>query len=161
MKIIRLLLIFCFIASLSTSSTLAVVSIPNFLDAIRVARGDNIPTNPILMEIAQERAQEISVNFSHDGARAPWQWGEVLAVNNFEDSIAAEAAVQGFLNSPSHNAVLLGSWTHIGVGIFEVEEHNYFVALFANIPTANPTTAPIEPPIVPIPRISLPPTDTK
>lgn len=154
--IIWLLLTFCLLAA-STPFIFASIPTSDLLNALYISRGDQIPTNPILMEIAQERAQEISINFSHDEARAPWQWGEVLAFNSFEDTIAANMAVQGLLNSPSHAIVILGTWTHVGVGIYEIEDLNYFVCLFANIPIEEPH--PATEPLNPI--ITLPPTDTK
>ena len=134
----------------------------DLLAAVRAVRGDSIPTNQTLMDIAARRAQEITGDFSHDGAGAPWPWGEILAVNNFDASISVDEAIEGWLNSPGHRDVLLGQWTHVGVGAVSTETSYYYVVVFANIPTSTPEPPTATPrPVPSLPRVTLPPTDTQ
>jgi len=115
----------------------AAITDSSLLAAIRAARGDAIPTNAVLTEIAERRALEIQTDFSHSGAGASWvPWGEAIGRNSFTDDIAATSIVEGWLASPEHRAVILGDWTHVGVGVSEAGDTNYFVAVFAVIPTA-------------------------
>jgi hypothetical protein len=132
----RLLLVLALtIAASSPAPVQAALSADSLLAAVRDARGDTIPTNAVLTDIAERRAAEIQTDLSHNGAGAPWPWGELLAVNSFNDSIAVSSAIAGWLASPDHKAVLLGDWTAVGVGVSEVGDSNYFAVVFAVIPT--------------------------
>lgn len=105
------------------------------LSAIRSIRGDNIPTHSLLMRIAEQRAQDITTNYSHDGAGVPGveQWGEILTWNSYPTKLTAFAAVNSWENSAGHNSVLMGNWTHVGVGHVRVGHQHYYAAVFANI----------------------------
>lgn len=113
--------------------------------AIRAVRGDAIRHDSTLATIAQRRSAEIVTNWSHDGAGAPWPWGENLAWTDAPDPVGW--TIGGWLDSPGHRIVLLGDWTHVGVGVTVVDGVTYLAAVFARIPaTERPT-------------ITLPPTD--
>lgn len=105
------------------------------LTIIRSTRGDVIPTNSLLMRIAEKRALEISTNYSHDGAGVPGvkQWGEILTWNAYPNRISAPAAVHSWILSVGHNSVLMGNWTHIGVGHVQVGYKHFYAAVFANL----------------------------
>lgn len=98
------------------------------LASIRQARGDRIPTAPALMAEAQDRAREISAEFSHAGAGHPY--AEILAWNAYPEEYTEGAAVAAWLDSPGHRSILLGNWTHVGVGVVDSGVKHYYVALF-------------------------------
>ena len=79
--------------------------------------------------------------------------GENLGTNTFSDDIATETIQQGFMDSSSHRANILGTgWDVIGIGAFEGADGTHFwTILFADLtaptwcgstPTATPRPTP-------------------
>ena len=91
-----------------------------------------------LHEIAHQRAVEISCEgcFSHDGIRPGT--AEVLAYNG----LGAERAVQQWLGSPDHSAILSDpQWGLIGCGSHTTSSVYYAVCVVA-VGTIQPTSIP-------------------
>lgn len=63
--------------------------------AVRTTRGDDLPTKRALTDIAAQRAVEISRDFDHAGAGAPWPWGEIIAWNTYPADLAVAEAIRG------------------------------------------------------------------
>ena len=76
--------------------------------------------------------------------------GENIGTNNFADNIATQTIQQGFMDSPSHRANILGTgWDSIGIGAFKrADGSHYWTVLFADkcgaapAPTPRPTPRP-------------------
>ncbi len=76
--------------------------------------------------------------------------GENIGTNNFPDDSATQAIQQGFMDSPSHRANILGTgWDSIGIGAFKrADGTHYWTVLFADkcstapAPTPRPTPKP-------------------
>jgi uncharacterized protein YkwD len=60
--------------------------------------------------------------------------GENIGTNNFPDDIATQTIQQGFMDSPSHRANILGTgWDVIGIGAFKRSDGQHFwTVLFAD-----------------------------
>ena len=92
-----------------------------------------------LHDIAHQRAVEISTDFSHAGIRPGT--AEVLAYNG----LGAERAVQQWVGSPDHYAILMDPrWTRIGCGSHTTSGVYYTACVLAGEPvevarTPNPT----------------------
>ncbi|MEJ2153533.1 MAG: CAP domain-containing protein, partial [Gemmatimonadota bacterium] len=74
-------------------------------------------------------------------------YGETIALGTEDFADTPEEAVQGWMSSPPHKAILLGSYEHVGIGHKFLEEYpstgeweNAWVADFAN--TAGARSAP-------------------
>jgi uncharacterized protein YkwD len=111
----------------------------DLLTAIRHARGDTIATSGLLTAVAQRRSQQIVTDYSHNdhGARAPLdglRFGEVLAYNSYPDDLTVATAVHQWMESPGHRGILLGRWTHVGVGVTASGPSHYYAAIFATLP---------------------------
>lgn len=122
------------------------------LNMIRDARRDHIPTSPLLMRVAEKRAWDITTDYSHHGAGVPGisQWGEILNWNAYPANLTIGQTVDAWKESAGHDSVLMGNWTHIGVGIAQVDYKYYYAVVFANIYTGKIKVLP-----------TLPPTDTE
>ena len=123
--------------------------------AIAVATGIARPVDPMLTDLAQQRAMEISTNFEHISLNLPYTWGEVIGWNRFAPDPVAYI-VQGWMNSPEHAAILNDPrYDHIGCGINQVEDTYYFVCILAdeNAPKAHIPKAPTAPIKTPIPLV--------
>lgn len=97
--------------------------------------------------LATARAQEISIDFSHNGV--PSGYAEVIAWNN--STIAG--AVQQWKDSPPHNAILSDSrYAVIGCGSFGSNGKVFYVCLLpwgtTPAPPAPPAPAPTPAPVV-------------
>ena len=93
--------------------------------------------------------------------------GENIGTNNFPDNIATQTIQQGFMDSPSHRANILGTgWDVIGIGAFKrADGEHYWTVLFADkctttpAPTSKPTPKPSPKPAPrPTPRATPRPT---
>jgi hypothetical protein len=94
--------------------------------------------SPALEAVAQQRVIEIQSTFGHRPLPelTHWSWGEVIAWNEgYSDP--AQAAVDMWMASPTHRAVLTGNYTHIGCAHDTAGERHYFVCLLG-IPPAAP-----------------------
>lgn len=126
--------------------------------AISLATGITRATDPALMELAQTRAQEIVHDFDHRPLPEleGWEWwGEVLARNaGFTDP--AQAALNGWRNSPEHWAILTDrSLLRIGCGHVVADGTHYFACILAR--PASPAEPPPPPPNEPPPPHEEPP----
>lgn len=104
--------------------------------------------DPALMDLAQRRAIEVSVDFSHAG----WVPGtaEVLAWSSGSPDPAATTLAQ-WQGSPPHWAILTDpQYTSIGCGAHQVVEKLYVVCVL----TAGPASAP-SPPVTTLPDTAL------
>ncbi|MBI2763787.1 MAG: hypothetical protein HYX54_08585 [Chloroflexi bacterium] len=75
--------------------------------------------------------------------------GENLGRNDFSDETATQSIQDGFMGSAGHRAVILGSWTVMGVGAYKGADGTHvWTVLFATkcasapAPTATPTPTP-------------------
>jgi uncharacterized protein YkwD len=70
--------------------------------------------------------------------------GENIGKNNFPDDSATQAIQDGFMNSPTHRANILGTWTMIGVGAYKGADgtHVWTVLFSQPCATATPTPTP-------------------
>lgn len=107
--------------------------------AIRNVRHDNVALSAILQRVANERARELIVSYSHwgPGARQSrgrlscWWWGEILAANHYPTQYAIPEAIQQWLGSPGHRAILLGRWRYYAAAeSIGPNGMQYFVAIF-------------------------------
>lgn len=148
---------------LITPKDVCAVSSSTLLSEIRRTRGDSIPTSSLLTKLAQNRAIQITTNFSHDGAGAglsKYFWGEILAWNTYPDGASEATAVQQWLDSSSHRRILLNdSWTHVGVGVANSGDKHYYAAIFAIINSTAPTAPKPKTTTDKGTQIKLPPTD--
>ena len=127
---------------------LAPVSVYSDADLTGIVAGSYFPRTESaeLHAIAHERAVEISTNFSHAGQRPGM--AEVLAYNG----LGAERAVQQWLGSPSHHAILSDpAFREIGCGSHIVGDIFYAVCVL----TYGDSPPPQEP--VPAPPAEVPP----
>lgn len=101
-----------------------------------------------LIEVARSRSSDMASRnyFSHttpEGAQffsmvsargiAYSYAGEILARNNYSDAQAAQVAMQSYLNSPPHKAIMLdGRYTGVGIGYAKSDKDgmHYFTVLF-------------------------------
>lgn len=89
-----------------------------------------------LAEAAQQRARELSNKYVSDHTRpdgskyytvSPLVWGE----NSAYGQKTADAVMEGFMASPSHQDIILQDrWTICGVGYVETSNSTYWVQLF-------------------------------
>ena len=100
-------------------------------------------TNAPLHAAAQRRAVEIAVYFSHTRPNgAPWhtvfhEFDVGPRVNSGENlgrgQTTPAQVVTGWMNSPSHRAILLGQFSHLGVGVHRNSAGTYhWTQLFIN-----------------------------
>lgn len=144
----------------------------DIIAAIRSARGDDLAIIATLQGVADARAPQIVTDFSHDGpgaaaARAPlagWAWGEIIAFNGYPAALAVSEAVQQWLASPGHRAILLGSWAGFGAAVATSPSGaHYYVAIFGTPPGGHRSRPAPKPrplaarPPVPTPTPSPPP----
>jgi len=103
-------------------------------------------TNSNLNNAAQRRAQEIATHFSHTRPNGT-NWGTVLTQFNVPafsfagENLARSAAtpvqaMQVWMDSPGHRGNILGSFTHIGIGVHRVGNTYHWVQLLINDGTA-------------------------
>jgi uncharacterized protein YkwD len=87
--------------------------------------------------------------------------GENIGINNFPDDIATQTIHQGFMDSPSHRANILGlTWTHIGVGAYKGADGTHvWTVLFSQKCAASPSPTPTPAP-TPTPKPTPTPTPT-
>ena len=104
--------------------------------------------DPTLVEIARVRSDDLANRqyFSHvapDGTTAfslladygvPYYFaGENLARNNAPGASSIDYAINGFMNSPSHRANVLGAFTYIGIGATtDWNGFTYFAVVFTS-----------------------------
>ena len=112
--------------------------------------------SPVLQEQATRRVQEIQTDFSHAGAKLAYGQAEIIALNRGFDSPLAQA-VQGWLGSPAHAAILLDLYyTQIGCAwdtspaTSDTRETTWLVCWFqqADEP-ASPVVVVVTPPKIP------------
>ncbi|WP_352398323.1 CAP domain-containing protein [[Clostridium] aminophilum] len=115
------------------------------IDLINEVREDHgvapLSDNSILMDIAQERAEEIVENYSHynsDGSKAyvemmkdyGYNYSE-CAENITKGNTSPEAAVKAWVGSAGHKKNLLNkTFKETGVGVVEVKGKLYWVQVF-------------------------------
>lgn len=106
-------------------------------------------TSPGLAAVAQQRVIEIQTTFAHRSMPelAQWSWGEVIAWNAGYTN-PAQAAVNMWMASPAHRAVLTGNYTHIGCAHDTAGERHYFVCILGNPPAGGGVPPPPATPIV-------------
>lgn len=145
-KLVSIVVIIVFFTWMTPASA---ASERDVLSLIRQDRGDAIPTSPLLMRIAERRAHDIVSDYSHHGAGVPGVklWGEILAWNSYPENLTEAEAVSQWMASDGHRAILLGRWTHVGVGVVDVGHRHFYAVVFAVLAPARPAP-------------SLPPTDT-
>jgi hypothetical protein len=119
--------------AVSTPQTACAATESELLGLIRNARGDRIATSPLLTKIAERRAWDITTNYSHDGADR--RFAEILVWNAYPEDVTEAAAVHQWLESAGHRAILLGRYSHVGVGVADVEHKHYYAAVFGNLST--------------------------
>lgn len=130
-------------------------AIIGFTNQYRLESGlDSLETNPLLVEAAQLKAEDMAKNsyFDHvspEGLK-PWHWleqvgyryslaGENLAIN-FIDS---QDATTAWMNSPAHKAnILNNNFTEIGIGtakgLYQDKETVFIVQFFGRTNQAAP-----------------------
>jgi uncharacterized protein YkwD len=119
----------------------------NAINAQREAHGlAALAVDPTLVEIARLRSDDLANRqyFSHvapDGTTVfsiladygiPYYFaGENLARNNAPGAASIDYAINGFMNSPSHRAIVLGAFTHVGIGATtDWNGFTYFAVVF-------------------------------
>lgn len=105
----------------------------------RTKRGlKGLKYNNELLDVAQLRAAELSVLYSHerpDAINTPFdlfEWkncaGENIAINY----ISPEEVVKAWMDSPMHkNNILNGNYNSVGIGCFKTNGYYYWVQIFA------------------------------
>jgi uncharacterized protein YkwD len=68
--------------------------------------------------------------------------GENIGQNNFPDDSATQTIQDGFMNSPTHRANILGTWAMIGVGAYKGADGTHVWTVLFSQPCATPTPTP-------------------
>ena len=106
----------------------------------RTKRGLNpLTLSPELNRIADERAEEISTDFSHDGFDAYKDdiraiFGNVyIGENAGKQAGNASAAMDSWMNSSGHRANILDTdYNNIGIGVYQsASGYLYYIQIFA------------------------------
>lgn len=116
-----------------------VTEIYNLVNQERTKRGLNkLVLSEALNEIADQRAEEIVNDYSHDGFRAYTSdirdiFGQVKISENIDGNFSASGAMNAWMNSSGHRANILNpNFSNIGIGAYKTGSMIYFVQLFVD-----------------------------
>jgi len=108
---------------------------------IRVVRHDSIPISLALSLAARTRARDLAAADAFDGHAGFYRWlkqvsparwrqlGEVVGWH-IHDGATARWYVAAWLRSPTHRAVVLGRWSHVGASCARSAERLWCVVIF-------------------------------
>lgn len=116
-----------------------VIEIYNLVNQERTKRGLNtLELSEELNDIADQRAEEIVNDYSHDGFYAYTSdirdiFGQVKISENIDGNFSASGAMNAWMNSSGHRANILNpNFSNIGIGAYKTGSMIYFVQLFVD-----------------------------
>lgn len=116
-----------------------VTEIYNLVNQERAKRGLNkLVLSESLNEIADQRAEEIVNDYSHNGLHAYAGdirdiFGQVKISENIDGNFSASGAMNAWMNSSGHRANILNpNFSNIGIGAYKTGSMIYFVQLFVD-----------------------------
>ena len=116
-----------------------VTEIYNLVNQERAKQGLNkLVLSEALNEIADQRAEEIVNDYSHNGLHAYAGdirdiFGQVKISENIDGNFSASGAMNAWMNSSGHRANILNpNFSNIGIGAYKTGSMIYFVQLFVD-----------------------------